>query len=446
MYPVPSKGKFWRARMGVAWFLIVLFVVLPMVKIGGKPSIFLDLMHREFTFFGLTLYATDTILLMLFVMIIFTTVVIVTTMFGRVWCGWGCPQTVYLEYVFRPIERLIEGKENTRKRRDEGKSSFDRTWRKVLKFVIYTGLSFGLANTFVAYFVSWDQLSVWMTGSPTEHWGFFVMMAVTTALILFDFGYFRDQMCTIACPYARIQSVLQDRDSMIVSYDPGRGEPRSKRSKAQYSQEKEGIKLNLGDCVDCLACVRTCPTGIDIRDGLQMECIGCTQCIDACDAIMIGVGKPVGLIRYTSENALENQKTKIIRPRTILYMVVLGIMVSAFGWKLTHRNPIDLNVTRAVGAPYTMMDDKVMNRLKFRVQNRTGVDGSFTFRVAEPEGAEIKLMGLSTMELKQGRTERIEAFVITPKSAFSGGSAPARIQVTNGKDTTEFNFTLIGPP
>lgn len=445
LYPVPSHGKFWKARFVVAWVLIAFFVGMPLVKIGGKPAIFLDIMHREFTFFGLTLYATDTLLYMFAMIIGVFSVIVVTAVFGRVWCGWGCPQTVYLEFVFRPIERLIEGKENQRRRRDEAGSSFDKLRRKTLKFIIYSILSVGLAHTFVAYFVSWDSLIEWMTGPPAEHWGFFVMMAITSALILFDFGYFREQMCTIACPYARIQSVLQDEDSMIVSYDPNRGEPRGKRSKAQYTQEREGVKLNLGDCINCFACVRTCPTGIDIRDGLQMECVGCTQCMDACDAIMISIAKPVGLIRYTSENALENKPSKILRPRTMLYAVVFVLLSSGFFWLLTHREPIDLNVTRAATDPYVMVGDKVMNQLKFRVQNRTGQDGEFRFIIPEPPGVEIKLQGLTSLQIEDGKTERIGAFILVPKEAFQKGSVKTRIQVTNGQEVAEFPYTLIGP-
>jgi len=445
MYPVPSPGKLWRARLILGWGLIALFVGLPIVKIGGKPAIFLDIMHREFTFFGLTLYSTDTILLMFFLITIVLLVIIVTAVLGRVWCGWGCPQTVYLEFVFRPIERLIEGKEYTRKKRDERGNSFDKIWRKVLKFVIFTIISAALAHTFVAYFVSWDSLLEWMTGPPTEHWGFFVLMAGTTALVLFDFGYFREQMCTIACPYARIQSVLQDQDSMIVSYDPGRGEPRGKRTKAQYAEEQAGADLHLGDCIACTACVRTCPTGIDIRDGLQMECIGCTQCIDACDAIMISVGKPVGLIRYTSENALAKKPSKLIRPRTILYALALTAFTSAFLWKLTHRDMIDFNVTRAATTPYSMVGDQVMNQLKFRVQNRTGVDAEFSFEIVEPAGAVIKVQGPTTLPVKQGSTERVGAFVLAPKESFTKGSVPTIIRVTDGQNVTEFPFMLIGP-
>lgn len=440
MYPIPEFGKWWKGRLVVAWGLIALFMALPVLKINGKPTIFIDLAHREFTFFGLTLYPTDTFLLTLFLMSVFVFIVMFTSVAGRVWCGWACPQTVYMEFVYRPIERLIEGKENARKRRDEGPSSFDRNWRKAAKFAIYLVISLVLAHTFVAYFVSWDALLTWMTGSPTEHWGYFVMMALTTSLIMFDFGYFREQMCTIACPYARIQSVLIDRDSLIVSYDASRGEPRGKRS-------KKAENTGLGDCIDCGACVRTCPTGIDIRNGLQMECITCTQCIDACDEIMIQVGKPVGLIRYTSENALEKQPTHFLRPRSILYTLVLTALISGFFWKLSHRTPVDVNIGRVVGLPFTMLgEDKVMNRLRFRVQNRSGKDDTFSIAPTSPAAAEVKMIGPAQFVVKQGHSERVEAFVIVPKSDFKNGQLTATFNITSNSGVVQpAEFSLIGP-
>lgn len=440
IYPVPERGRWWKRRWVVAWGLIALFFALPILHIAGKPAVFLDLAHREFTFFGLTLYATDTFLLTLFLLSVFVFIILFTSIAGRVWCGWACPQTVYLEYIYRPIERLIEGKESARRRRNEGPATFDRTRRKIIKFAIYLVISILLAHTFVAYFVSWDNLIHWLTSAPGKHWGYFIMMALTTGLIMFDFGYFREQMCTIACPYARIQSVLLDRDSLIVSYDQTRGEPRGKRNpKAELS--------GLGDCIDCGACVRTCPTGIDIRQGLQMECITCTQCIDACDRIMTEVGKPIGLIRYTSEQALDGKKTSILRPRSILYTAIFAVLVSAFVYNLLNRSQVDINVGRAVGLPFTMLgEDKVMNRVRFRIQNRSGHEQEFTISVSKPHGAEIKIVGPVEFEVESGASKRVEAFVIVPKSEFINGRSEATFLVSaEHGDSYPAEFTLIGP-
>ncbi len=446
LYPTPSPGLLHKARGAMAWILIALFLGLPLVKIGGKPSIFLDILHGEFTFFGLTLYANDTLLLMVFLLLTLMSVFFATSLLGRVWCGWACPQTVYLEFVYRPLERLFEGKEYTRKKRDEGPMTTEKFFRKFAKYIFYIAISLILAHTFVAYFVSWNSLLIWMQRPPAENWGFFVMMAFTTGLVLFDFAYFREQMCTIACPYARLQSVLIDQDSMIVSYDPTRGEPRGRRSRSQRKEEQAGVSLNLGDCIDCGACVRTCPTGIDIRNGLQMECVGCTQCIDACDAIMISINKPKGLIRYTSENALAGIKTKIIRPRTVLYGALLCGLGAVFAFSINVRTELEVNVGRTVGDPYsTLGHGEIANRLTFRIQNR-GQNTSAEITATAPEGTQVKIVGPHQIALPGGETKRIEAFVIVPADAFQDGSAQGTFEIKTDDGYTKLvDFNLLGP-
>ena len=338
LYPTPSKGVFQKARRLVGWALIGLFVALPIVQIGGRPAVFLDVVHREFTLLGTTFFPTDTLLLLLLGISGVLFVILITALLGRSWCGWACPQTVYLEFLYRPIERLIEGKEHVRSRRDNGPWTFDKIWRKGLKLSVFLTISFVLAHVFVAYFAGWEFLLDWMTQPPTEHPGFFALMAGTTGLIFFDFGYFREQMCTITCPYARMQSVLFDPDSLIIAYDTKRGEPRGKGSR------KKQKEAGAGDCVDCFACVRTCPTGIDIRDGLQMECIACAQCIDACDVIMEKLNRPKGLIRYSSERAILDQKpAKLLRPRTVVYSVLFLAVAAAFVSMVALRAPFNIN-------------------------------------------------------------------------------------------------------
>lgn len=448
LYPTPSIGSLWRMRAALGWALIAFFVALPIVKVGGKPAVFLDLAHREFTFFGLTLYATDTIVLMIFLLATLLSIFFITALFGRVWCGWGCPQTVYLEFVYRPIERFFEGKEYQRKKRDEGPWTADKSWRKVAKWSVYTALSLFLAHTFIAYFAGWENLLIWMQGSPTENWGYFVITGLTSALVLFNFGFFREQMCTIACPYARLQSVLMDRDSLIVSYDPNRGEPRGRRTRAQREEEKAHIDISLGDCIDCGACVRTCPTGIDIRDGLQMECIGCTQCIDACNPIMISIGKPTGLIRYTSENTIDRKPTRVIRPRVVLYAAILVFLYSSLAMALTMRTDIDVNIGRVTGDPYTMMGESdVANRLRFRIQNRTGKSTSASVIAVEPAGTQVRIVGPQEIDLPAGDTQRVEAWIVIPAAIFENTDAvPAvfKVRTADGHEETT-SYTLLGP-
>ncbi|MFT5142049.1 MAG: cytochrome c oxidase accessory protein FixG [Rhodothermales bacterium] len=447
VYPTLSPGRFLSQRRVVAWSLVALYLALPVVQMGGHPAVLLDFIHREFAFFGLVFYPTDTLILMVFLIGIIALVVLFTALLGRVWCGWGCPQTVYLEFVFRPIERFLEGKEHVRKRRDEAGVSLDKVRRKTLKWVAFTVVSAVLAHTFVAYFVGWNHLIAWMTGPPEEHWGFFVLMAATTGLILFDFGIFREQMCTITCPYARMQSVLLDPDSLIVSYDPVRGEPRGRRTKAAASLQAAGATPPLGDCVDCGACVRTCPTGIDIRDGLQMECIACTQCIDACDAIMDRIDKPRGLIDYTSEKALAGGRTRVVRPRTVLYAVLFLMAASAFTVVVASRSAFDVNIGRAVGEPYSMLPgDLVANRLRFRVRNQTGAPSSFWVEVTRPEGAQLSAVGAMPVPLEDGQMERLEVWITVPEEVLVGGKAEADFVLHYLDGSTQLtSFLLLGP-
>ena len=441
MYPTLSPGRFLRWRGVVAWALIAIYLALPVVRINGRPAVLLDLLHRQFTIFGTTFYPTDTVLLMMLFIGTLVAIVLITALLGRVWCGWGCPQTVYLEFVFRPIERLFEGPEHRRQRRDQAPLSFDKLWRKSVKWAVFTAVSLLLAHSLVAYFVGWERLLHWMTQPPTEHWGYFVMMALTTGLVLFDFGYFREQMCTIACPYARLQSVLVDPDSLIVSYDPLRGEPRGKPRKNGEATR------DVGDCIDCFACVRTCPVGIDIRDGLQMECIACTQCIDACDAIMDKMARPHGLIRYTSERALDRQKTRILRPRVVLYGLLTLVVSGLFIGALVMRQPFEVEVVRAPGTPFMELPDgQIANRLRFRVQNQTTHDDALQVAAVTPDGAAVRVAGVTPIPVAAGALQRFEAWVSAPRNAFAGGKAEVVVEFRFASgEAVRKPFTLLGP-
>ncbi|MEM8757673.1 MAG: cytochrome c oxidase accessory protein CcoG, partial [Planctomycetota bacterium] len=332
--PKPAAGRFHTRRKVVGYGLIALFVTLPHLRIAGKPPLLFDIAAREFTFFGTTLYPTDTLLFALLMLSVFLSIFFLTALFGRVWCGWACPQTVYLELVFRPIERLLEG--------TPGRKAKVGAWRKPVRFLIYLVLSFALANTFLAYFVGTDNLRQWVLGSPLDHVGPVMLVMAVTGLMLFDFGFFREQLCIVACPYGRFQSVMLDRNSLIISYDEHRGEPRGKKKRAP----KGGVGLKVvsdeprGDCIDCKQCVTCCPTGIDIRDGLQLECVNCAQCIDACDSVMDKIGRPRGLIRYGSQaSVLDKKPTRFLRVRTFVYPALVSVLLGAFVVLLVTRAP-----------------------------------------------------------------------------------------------------------
>jgi cytochrome c oxidase accessory protein FixG len=424
-------GRLFRARRAVAWALMAAFIGLPFMRVQSQPAVLLDVLQRRFVFFGHTYLATDGVLLMLLMLTIFVGVVLVTALVGRAWCGWACPQTVYMEFLFRPIERLFEGPREAQLRLDKQGMSL----RRLSKNVVYLGLSFALANVFLAYFVGTSVLWRWMFQAPIQHWGGFTVVLTTTGLVFFDFAYFREQMCTVACPYARIQSVLLDPKSLLIGYDGRRGEPRSK-GKAKTAGH--------GDCIDCQACVVACPTGIDIRQGLQLECIACGQCADACDSIMARIEKPAGLICYSSQLALETgAKVKKLRPRVALYAVVLAGLLLALLVVGGSRPLAEVTILRGLGAPFSVAGDEVVNQLRLKVQSRGAQSRDFgVVLVGMPEArliaAELPL------HVEPSGQAAANFFIVAPRSTLHG-SRRVQLRVGDATATELVNYTLLGP-
>lgn len=434
--PRLSPGRWWKRRRIVAYVLMVAFLAIPNLRMNGKPLILLDAPHREFTFFGYTFLPTDTLLFMLFLFILAITILLLTALFGRVWCGWACPQTVWLEFLYRPVERWVEGSPSASLQLDKQRRHFHP--RRLLKHAIYVVISLVLAHTFLAYFVGVDQLRVWVTRSPIEQPSSFAVMAVTFLLVFLDFTYFREQTCTIACPYGRWQAAMLDKSSLIVAYDRTRGEPRIKGVLERAS--------TAGDCIDCGNCVTTCPTGIDIRDGLQMECIHCTQCADACDAVMDKIGKPQGLIRYSSRELLAGEREHWLRARTIAYPAMLLVFLSAFVYLLFHKETADVTLLAAQGAPYTEQGDgQIANQIRVKIVNRSGRDERYTIAVVGADGGQT-VIPVNPFPVAKGGTDVTSLFVLLPRSAFVAGERPVTVRVSDGADFSgAFPFKLLGP-
>ncbi len=447
VFPAAVSG-FWRhARTVVEIFLIIFFLVLPWIKIGGHQALLLDIGNRRFSTFGLTFWAHDAPLIFFLLAFLAIGLAFITAVWGRVWCGWACPQTVFIDGVFRRLEYWIIGSHI--QQRNLAKAPWNPGKFVKLSFLwsLFVIVSLVIAHSFLAYFVGADRLVEMTQHNPGENWTIFVVMAFTTAVILFDFGWFREQFCIIMCPYGRFQSVLMDDDSLTVSYDPVRGEPR--RGSAGKGQKE-------GDCINCYKCIDVCPTGIDIRRGLQLECIGCTACIDICDEVMQKIDEPKGLIRYATGSSLKGIATKWLRPRVAIYSVLLVAVVGALLFSVSKREDIVVTVLRAKDNPYQVVSngdegEDVINHFKMHMKNQSFDD--LKLRVALPADWLAKNVEIisqnKTVELEAGKNVTLHFFVKFPKEIMgSEGMKNITVDFINLKDNEiliEEDVKLVGP-
>ncbi len=400
VHPADVSGRFTRLRNLGFLLLIGIYVALPWIEIGGQPAVFLDIQARRFFLFGLSFNAQDIWLLFFLISGIGFSLFVLTALFGRVFCGYACPQTVFLEGVFRKIERWIEGPRNTRMRRNAGPWNADKIARKLAKHALFVLASTLVAHIFISYFVSLPRLWTMMHHSPTEHLSAFMWILALTGVMYFNFAWFREQMCLIICPYGRLQSVMTDLDTMVIGYDSKRGEPRGKASAS-----------GAGDCVDCGRCTAVCPTGIDIRNGLQLDCIGCAACVDACDDIMVKLKRDPGLVRYDSLRGLSGRKRKFWRPRLVLYGVLgaVGLIVATFGFR-SHTG-FEANLLRLGSDPYLVESDgRIQNLFELHLVNKQGTPMSYEV-VPGPGSTLDYVISVPTPSLKGGESMRIPVFV-----------------------------------
>jgi cytochrome c oxidase accessory protein FixG len=406
--PADVHGRFTTFRKALFLVLIAIWAALPWIDVGGHPAVFLDAEKRAFYLFGATFNAQDLWLLFFLVTGTGFTLVYVTALVGRVWCGFACPQTVFLEAFYRRVERWIEGGREERIRRNKAPLTVEKAIRKIGKHTLYVLLSFVIAHIFLSYFVSAPGVLRMVRGSPQTHPEAFAWAMAMTILFYLDFGYFREQLCLIVCPYGRLQSALVDADTVTVGYDATRGEPR-----ARGKTKRQGA----GDCVDCKRCVVVCPTNIDIRNGLQVDCIACTQCIDACDEVMDKLGRPRGLIRYASTRSLAGGKTKIIRTRTVVYTVlyVIGGIVALLAMR--RHDDFEANLLRLPGPPYVLEGDTIRDGLEVHVFNKTSSPRQFTI---EPQPAQniAFVVPMKTITVGPMQNVHVPVFATMPRSAY----------------------------
>ena len=440
MQPADVHGRFTRLRHLVFWVLIAVFAALPWVHIGGHPALFIDIPHRQLFVFGKTFNAQDTWLLFFVVTAIGFTLVVITTLWGRIWCGYACPQTVWLEGVYRRIERLIEGPRHLRVRRDDAPMTFDKAWRKTLKHALFLLVSWLVAHVLISYFVSLPALYRMVLRSPLEHWTAFLWASAFTGVFYFNFAFFREQLCLVVCPYGRLQSAMLDRDSMVIGYDTVRGEP---RGKAKVGAAKDS---GVGDCVDCNRCVVVCPTGIDIRNGLQIECVGCAACVDACDEVMVKLGRAPGLVRYDSHSGFAKEHKRFLRPRVGLYAVLglVGAVVAGFAFQ--SRTSYEANLLRLRGAPYTVEELSVRNAFEVHIVNKSPKARKFVITPSPASGLEFTV-AFREIDVPALADARVPVFVSYRRNQ-SAGVREALVSVHPSDDPTEkktSRVSLVGP-
>jgi cytochrome c oxidase accessory protein FixG len=430
--PADVGGRFTTRRRLVFLVLLAIYVALPWIEVGGHPAVFLDLARRTFYLFGAAFNAQDFWMSFFLLSGVGFALIVATALWGRVWCGYACPQTVFLEGVYRRVERWIEGPRNLRLARDRAGWSADRALRKVAKHALFVLLSFVVAHVFLSYFTSIESLFTMMRERPGAHPEAFAWAFGMTALMYFNFAWFREQLCIVICPYGRLQSVLTDPDTTVIGYDARRGEPRGKL-------KQEGR----GDCVDCNRCVVVCPTGIDIRNGLQLECVGCAACVDACDEVMGKVGRPAGLIRYDSQQGLTGNARRFWRPRVYLYVFLgaLGLAVASFA--LQRHVPFEANLLRLPGAPFVLESDgkQVRNALELHLVNKRGE--AVQFRVEAVAGAGMEyVVARPELTLPPMGSMRIPVFVLAPND---GARRETRIEVHDGRESRIVSGPFVAP-
>ncbi|MBL7856781.1 MAG: cytochrome c oxidase accessory protein CcoG [Cyclobacteriaceae bacterium] len=428
-------------RIIVTTFLLSIFFAGPFLSINGQPLLLLNIFQRKFVVLGQAFWPQDFVLLALTLITLFVFVILFTVVFGRIWCGWMCPQTLFMEMVFRKIEYFIEGDANEQRRLNNGPWNGKKVSKKVLKQVIFITISLLISHTTMAYLIGIQETLAIVSQPPTEHVAGFLGLMLFTGIFYGVFARFREQACIAVCPYGRLQGVLLVKDSIVVAYDWLRGEPRGKLRKQQAAEIKQG------DCIDCKLCVHVCPTGIDIRNGTQLECVNCTACIDACDDVMVKIGKPKGLIRFASYSSIKNGIQKLITPRVIGYSFVLLALISVLGFTLATRSDIETSVFKVPGTLYQRTDDGfITNLYNFEFVNKTFSVIDLELKVESPSSASLSRVDGGEVKIPAEGLVKSVYFIKIPAGEVKSARTIVMLGVYKaGKKLETVKIKFIGP-
>jgi cytochrome c oxidase accessory protein FixG len=441
IFPKKPKGRFYNYRTIVSWVLLAFFLAAPFIKIKGNQFLLFNILERKFHIFGFPFWPQDFHLLVISLLVSVVFIILFTVVFGRIFCGWMCPQTIFMEMVFRKVEYLIEGDRAKQIKLEKQPWNAEKIRKRVVKWFVFFIISFFISNVFLAYVLGSDVVLGYIFDGPLAHIGTLIKLLVFTAVFYFVFAWFREQVCIIVCPYGRLQGVLLDNKSINVAYDFVRGEGENGRKKLRKDENRE--ELGHGDCIDCKQCVQVCPTGIDIRNGTQLECINCTACIDACDDIMDKSGFDRGLIRYASEDNIEKKEKFKFNARLIAYSTILTILIGVLITMLFLRNDVEATILRLPGQTFQSTETTIKNVYTIKLINKTTEDiENISVKLISHEGTVTMVGGLLNVK-KQG-LKGGTLFIEINKKDLNSSKEKLKIGIySNDKliETTSTNFT-----
>lgn len=431
VFPKKQLGKFFKKRSIVGYTLLAILVAGPFIRIGGEPLLLLNIVERKFVIFGAIFWPEDIFLFAIGMVAFVILIIAFTVVFGRVFCGWACPQTIFMELIFRRIEYLIDGDWNHQKRLDKLPWNREKITKRLLKWSIFWFISFIIANIFLAYLIGSDELKKIIFDDPVNHLGGLFSILVFTTIFFFVYAWFREQVCIAVCPYGRLQGVLLDKNSMLVAYDYTRGESRAKFKKGEDRAINEK-----GDCIDCHQCVNVCPTGIDIRNGTQLECINCTLCIDACDHMMENVGLPKGLIRLDSEHNIKTKEKFKLTTRAKAYLAVMALIVGLLVTLIVTRSEVDVTILRVRGTSYQKIDDQTFSNIyEATFTNKTNQQHLITISVLS-ENANVEIIGGPILLKEQEQLKR-ELLIKMERKFIKGPKTNISLGIFSGEKLIE---------